>query len=122
MLSFGVLAVGVLFFFVAYLGFAISVPNIIVLTGSFILAGIAIGCIETSQHASVAALAPADLRGSAFGLLATVQSFGNIVASGVAGLLWTVISSSIAFMYLAAWTLIACRVLARIALHRSLPG
>ena len=114
----GVLVVGVLFFLIAYLGFATPFPNVLILAGSFILAGLAIGCIETSQHASVAALAPADLRGSAFGLLATVQSFGNIVASGVAGLLWTILSPSIAFLYLAVWALISCLVLARMALQK----
>jgi MFS family permease len=35
----------------------------------------------------------ADLRGSAFGLLAAVQSLGNVVASAVAGVLWTAISA-----------------------------
>jgi MFS family permease len=114
----GVLVVGVSFFLIAYLGFAVPFPNVLILAGSFMLAGLAIGCIKTSQHTSVAALAPADLRGSAFGLLATVQSFGNIVASGVAGLLWTVISPSIAFVYLAMWALISCLVLARMALQK----
>ena len=114
-----VLAVGVFFFLLAYIGFAVSVPNVLILAGSFIVAGLAIGCIETSQHASVAALAPVDLRGSAFGLLATVQSFGNIIASGIAGLLWTAFSPSIAFIYLAAWALISCVVLARIAWQHS---
>jgi MFS family permease len=110
-----VLTIGVLFFLVAYLGFAIAVPNVLILAGSFVIAGLAIGCIETSEHASVAALAPVNLRGSAFGLLATVQSFGNIVASGIAGLLWTVFSPSIAFIYLAAWALLSFIILARIA-------
>jgi len=117
-----ILTVGVLFFLVAYLGFAVSVPNVLVLAVSFIVAGLAIGCIETSQHAAVASLAPVDLRGSAFGLLATVQSFGNIIASGVAGLLWTVISPSIAFVYLAVWALISCIVLAGLSLQRSHPA
>ena len=114
-----ILTVGVLFFLVAYLGFAISVPNVVVLAASFVLAGLAIGCIETSQHAAVASLAPADLRGSAFGLLATAQSFGNIIASGVAGLLWTVLSPTIAFVYLAAWALLSCLVLVRLSIQRS---
>lgn len=113
-----VLVVGVFFFLVAYLGFAISVPNVLILAGSFIVAGLAIGCIETAEHASVAALAPVELRGSAFGLLATVQSFGNIVASGVAGLLWTLFSPTIAFLYLAAWMLISLVVLMRIAIRQ----
>ena len=115
----GILAAGVFFFLIAYLGFAVSVPNVFVLAVSFVIAGLAIGCIETSQNAAVASLAPADLRGSAFGLLATVQSFGNITASVLAGLLWTVVSPTTAFVYLAAWACVACIVLARLALQRS---
>ena len=116
----GVLTIGVLFFLLAYLGFAIAVPNVFILAGSFVIAGLAIGCIETSEHASVAALAPVNLRGSAFGLLATVQSFGNIVASAIAGLLWTVFSPSIAFIYLAAWTLLSFAVLMRLTIRQGI--
>jgi MFS family permease len=115
----GVLMAGIFCFLVAYLGFAVSVPSIVVLTASFVVAGLAIGCIETSEHAAVAALAPVDLRGSAFGLLATVQSFGNIVASGIAGLLWTLLSPTVAFVYLAVWAGFACVVLTRLVVrHR----
>jgi hypothetical protein len=71
----------------------------------FLAAGLAIGCVETAQHSAVAALAPADLRGSAFGLLATLQAIGNFAAS-VAGVLWTAISPTAAFIYLTAWMLI----------------
>jgi hypothetical protein len=42
-----------------------------------VAAGVGIGCVETAEHAAVAALAPLELRGSAFGLLAAVQSFGK---------------------------------------------
>jgi MFS family permease len=111
----GILVAGVFFFLVAYLGFAVSVPNIVILAASFIMAGLAIGCIETSEHAAVATLAPTDLRGSAFGLLATVQSFGNIVASAIAGVLWSVFSPTVAFVYLALWSLVAVLVLVRLA-------
>ena len=114
----GVLVGGVFFFLLAYLGFAVSVPSITLLAASFVVAGLAIGCIETSEHAAVAALAPMDLRGSAFGLLATVQSFGNILASGVAGVLWTLLSPTIAFLYLAGWALISCVILARLVAGR----
>ena len=109
-----VLVAGVFCFLVAYLGFAVSVPSIALLAASFVVAGLAIGCIETSEHAAVAALAPADLRGSAFGLLATVQSFGNIVASGIAGLLWTLVSPTVAFVYLAVWAAASTIVLLRL--------
>ena len=63
--------------------------------------------METAEHAAVAALAPVELRGSAFGLLAAVQSFGNLAASAIAGLLWTAASPRVAFAYLVAWMLLA---------------
>lgn len=59
---------------------------------AFVLAGLGIGCGETAQSAAVAALAPGQLRGPAFGLLATVQAGGNLIASAVAGLLWSAVS------------------------------
>jgi hypothetical protein len=46
---------------------------------------------------------PEGLRGSAFGLLATVHSLGNLAASAIAGLLWTLVSPAAAFAYAAAW-------------------
>ena len=65
-----------------------------------------IGVVQR-EHAAVAGAAPNHLRGSAFGLLAAVQSFGNLAASAIAGLLWTAFSPSWAFAYLAAWMLLA---------------
>jgi hypothetical protein len=69
----------------------------------FAAAGVGIGLVETAEHAAVASLAPNAIRGSAFGLLAAIQSFGNLAASGVAGLLWTALSPEVAFSYLAVW-------------------
>jgi lysophospholipase L1-like esterase len=46
---------------------------------------VAIGCVETAEHAAVASFAPSNLRGSAFGLLATIQAVSNLAASVVAG-------------------------------------
>lgn len=79
-------------FLLAYAGFAATEASIPTLAACFVAAGAGIGCVETAEHAAVAGLAPADLRGSAFGLLAAVQSFGNLVASAVAGVLWTAVS------------------------------
>src|SRR5829696_3996679 len=98
-----VLALGVGLFGLAYAGFAAGPTSVLALAPWFIAAGVAIGCVETAEHAAVAALAPVDLRGSAFGLLAAVQSFGNLAASAIAGLLWTAVSPRLAFSYLAAW-------------------
>lgn len=108
-----VTAAGVVAFLLAYGLFAVAGPVLLVLGIAFALAGIGIGCAETAEHAAVAAFAPAELRGSAFGLLATVQALGNVAASAVAGLLYTVASPTVAFGYLAAWMLAALVILGR---------
>jgi hypothetical protein len=55
----------------------------------------------------VATFAPEAIRGSAFGLLAGVQSLGNLASSGIAGLLWTAFSPTVAFVYITGWMLLA---------------
>jgi MFS family permease len=102
-----VLTGGVALFLAAYLGLAVTGASLVVLAGCFVAAGVAIGCVETAEHAAVAIAAPAGLRGSAFGLLAAIQSFGNLAASVVAGLLWTAASPRVAFAYLAGWMALA---------------
>jgi MFS family permease len=114
-----VLASGTGLFLAAYLGFAAANANPAVLALPFAAAGIAIGCVETAQHSAVATLAPADIRGSAFGLLATIQAAGNVVASAIAGILWTAVSPRVAFLYLATWMLLALAGLVVIGRHRS---
>jgi MFS family permease len=103
----GVLVVGTVAFAAAYVVLALTGASLPILLVGFVLAGIGIGCVETAEHAAVARLAPEGLRGSAFGLLATVQSLGNFAASTIAGLLWTLVSPTAAFVYAAAWMLIA---------------
>ena len=102
-----VLTFGVAAFAVAYLGFARDTTSWAMLLPFFVLAGIGIGCVETAEHAAVATHAPDDLRGSAFGLLAGVQSLGNLAASAIAGILWTAFGPTWAFAYLTVWMVIA---------------
>ena len=96
-----VLALGAAGFAVAYLGFTHDTANWLALAPWFVLAGIGIGCAETAEHTAVAQSAPPELRGSAFGLLAAIQSLGNLGASIVAGFLWTALSPTWAFGFLA---------------------
>jgi MFS family permease len=72
-----VLAGGVGLFCLAYAGFAVGTTPLLALAGCFVAAGVAIGCVETAEHAAVAGLAPQALGGSAFGLLAAIQSLGT---------------------------------------------
>jgi len=102
-----VLLAGVAAFLVAYVGLAFAGEALVPLALLFAAAGVGIGLAETAEHAAVASLAPAHLRGSAFGALAAVQSFGNLAASATAGLLWTLVSPRVAFLYLAAWMLVS---------------
>ena len=102
-----VLSLGVALFLAAYVGFALAGATLLLLATCFVLAGLGKGAVETAEQAAVAALAPVEIRGSAFGVLAAVQSFGNLAASAVAGALWTVVSPRAAFLYLAAWMLVS---------------
>jgi MFS family permease len=113
-----VLAAGVALFLVAYAGLALTGASLAVLAACFVAAGVAIGCVETAEHAAVATATPARLRGSAFGLLAAIQSVGNLAASGIAGLLWTWASPRVAFGYLAGWMVLALIGLAGARLRR----
>jgi len=92
-----VFAGGVGLFAVAYALFALPSPSVLVMGAAFTLAGIAIGAVETGENAAVAGLAPGHQRGSAFGLLAGIQSMGDFVASAVIGIVWTIAGPSIAF-------------------------
>jgi MFS family permease len=96
-----VLTAGVAAFGLAYLGFTRDTTSWTALLPWFVLAGIGIGCVETAEHTAVATHAPEHLRGSSFGLLAATQSFGNLAASAIAGVLWTAVSPTWAFTYLA---------------------
>ncbi len=106
-----VLLVGVILFLLAYLGFAVA-GGLALLALAFLLAGVGIGLVETAENTAVAALAPAQVRGSAFGVLAATQGFGQLVASALAGLIWTAVSPGVAFGYLAVLALLAIVVIA----------
>jgi len=94
-------------FLFAYIVFAFTGANIALLAVAFVVAGVGIGFAETAETAAVARLAGSEIRGSAFGILAGIQSFGNFAASAVAGLLWTLVSPEAAFVWGGAWMLVA---------------
>jgi len=98
-----VLCLGAAAFAGSFAGLAVAGSSIVVLALLFACAGVGIGLGETAQSAAIAAFAPAEFRGSAFGVVAGIQSFANLAASAAAGLLWTVVSPEAAFAYLAGW-------------------
>lgn len=91
----------------SYGAFALGPADPLVLGAAFVAAGVGIGIVETGEHAIVASAAPPEARGSAFGLLAGAQSFGDFAASGIVGILWSLAGGTIAFAYAAAWMALA---------------
>lgn len=112
---------GGLVYVAGYALFALPFHSWPVLVGAFLLAGSGIGFAETAESALVARLVPDHLRGSGFGLLGGVQSFGDFASSAAVGLLWTAVSPTAGFVYAAAWMLVS--VVASLgALSSAVPG
>ena len=109
-----VLVVGAFGALAAFVGFALAGSSVALLAALFALAGTGKGAVETAQGAGVALFAPPELLGSAFGALATIQSFANLAASAVAGALWTLVSPRTAFLYLAGWAAVSVVALAAV--------
>jgi MFS family permease len=98
-----VFATGAAVYVAGYLVFAAGAHSAPVIALGFALAGAGIGLAEPTQSAVVSQLLPDRLRGSGFGVLGAVQASGDLVATVVAGVLYTVASPAVAFGYAAAW-------------------
>jgi MFS family permease len=117
-----VFATGAAVYVSAYALFALPFHSWPMLTGAFLLAGSGIGFAETAESALVARLLPDRLRGSGFGLLGGVQSFGDFASSAVVGLLWTTVSPTVGFAYAAGWVLVSLLGVNAIGPTRSATG
>lgn len=98
-----VFATGALLYVFAYLGFGFTAGVWWSLLIVFALAGAGIGLAETAESALVAQILPDRLRGSGFGVVGGIQAVGNIIGTVVAGILYTALSPTAAFIYAAAW-------------------
>ncbi len=78
-----------------------------VLIGGVALWGIHMGITQGLLATMVAATAPADLRGTAFGLFNLVSGVALLIASGVAGLMWDRYGAAMTFFASAVFCLIA---------------
>lgn len=102
-----VFASGAATFAAGYAVFALPSHAWPVLAGAFVLAGIGKGLAETAESALFARLLPDHLRGSGFGLLGGVQSFGDFASSAVVGVLWSAVSPLAGFAYAAGWMVVS---------------
>ena len=115
-----VFAAGAAVYVIAYGAFSAGFHGVIAVALAFAAAGAGIGLAEPTESAVVAQLLPDRLRGSGFGVLGAVQATGDVVATVVAGLLYTLVSPAVAFGYSATWMLAAA--IASGTLRRSPPG
>jgi MFS family permease len=102
-----VFAAGAGVYVLAYLTFAWDQHAWPLLLAAFLLAGVGIGCAETAESTMVGHALPDRLRGNGYGLLGLVQSFGDLGATLVAGLIWALVSPTAAFVYVTAWMMAA---------------
>jgi len=93
----------------ASLAFAQGSP---LLVAGAMLWGLHMGLTQGVFAALVAAHAPSDLRGSAFGVFNLAQGAAMLVASGAAGALWDAFGARAAFAFGAAFALVAALALA----------
>jgi MFS family permease len=105
-----------------YLVFAWSEHHWPLLLAGFLLAGVSIGFAETAESTVVAQARPARLHGNGFGVLGLVQSFGDLGATRVAGLLWELVSPTLAFAYTISWMLASVATSAALARGRDPAG
>ena len=114
-----VFASGAGVYVVAYAFLALGSQAWPALLAAFCVAGLGIGLAEPAESTLVAQALPDDLRGSGFGLLGLVQAGGDLLASGVVGLLWAAFSPAVGFVYAATWMLASLIAAAAARLSRS---
>ena len=90
------IALGWLVYALVYGAFG-AFENIAVVIAAFLTYGLYFGLTEGVEKAWVADLAPAEMRGTAFGIYNAVLGFGSLAASLLFGAIWTRVSPPAAF-------------------------
>jgi MFS family permease len=117
-----VIGVGWAVYALVYAGFAVS-ASIPALVGWFLVYGVYYGFSEGVEKALVADLAPAAMRGTAFGLYNAVLGAGALAASVVFGYVWKIAGAPVAFAMGASLALAATVVLFLVVAARpTVPG
>jgi MFS family permease len=114
-----VIGAGWLIYAFVYVGFAVT-ASAAALIGLLLFYGFYYGLSEGSEKALIADLAPASLRGTAFGVYNASAGLGSLGASVGFGLVWKAVSPAAAFGMGAVLALLATLLLA--VLVRESPG
>jgi len=110
----GLLALGYLLAVAMNLALIAAVPNLAILGLIFALGGMVIATEDALEGAIAADLLPEELRGTGYGVLATVNGLGDFLSSLVVGSLWAGLSPAVGFGYAAALGLAGAIILFRV--------
>jgi len=78
--------------------FAWNRPGLGTLSALFVMAGLYIAAEDSLEGSIPPELTPPEARGTTYGVMGTVNGFGDLVASALVGTLWTAVSPAAAFM------------------------
>lgn len=79
------------------IAFWMQAGNVVLLAVIFSLAGFYMAVQESLEATLAAEYVPKPIRGTGFGLLASVNGVGDLVSSAVVGIIWTTVSPVVAF-------------------------
>ena len=101
----GLLDVGYIAAAIMCIGFIFAPPKLVWLAILFALAGIHIGVQQGLEKSLAAELLGSEIRGTGFGVLATVNGVGDFASSIIVGALWTTVAPAAGFLYGAVFSL-----------------
>ena len=110
-----VLTLGAVAFAAAFVGFALTGPQIGILAVCFVVAGLGIGFAETAEHAAVATLRTETFADRRSERSRRSSRSATSPPARSPGILFTAVSPRAAFLYLAAWMIAA--VVAFVGVH-----
>jgi MFS family permease len=102
----GLLAIGYLISAAMCIGFILAIPKFWYLVILFSLGGVYVATQDALEKAISAELLPEEIRGTGYGVLATINGFGDFISSIVVGFLWTVVAPWAGFAYSAVLSVI----------------
>jgi len=110
----GLLAMGYSLAALMGLGWIVSVPSVWILGLLFALGGTFIAAEDALEGALAADLLPVDVRGTGYGVLASVNGIGDFISSVSVGALWTVFNPAVGFAYATVLFVIGAIVIYRV--------
>ncbi len=110
----GLLAIGYLISAAMSIGFILAIPKFWYLAILFGLGGVYVAAQDALEGAIAAEILPEDVRGTGYGVLATINGFGDFLSSIVVGFLWTTVAPWAGFTYSAVLSVIGSIVIFRL--------